>query len=66
MDDEKDVEYTPILPFNDLARDHFIIYDNVVYVRDVALTENSLMKHNPNMIKYYTTQKIEPVKIGGD
>ena len=59
-------KYTPILPFNDLAQDNFIIYNNVTYRRDVALTECGIMKHNPNMIKYYTTQNVEPIRLGGD
>ena len=63
MDNSK---YTPILPFNDLAKDNFIIYNSVKYVRDLALTECGLTMHNPNMIKYYTAQNTEPVKIGGD
>ena len=65
-DGSDSVKYTPILPFNDLAQDNFIIYNNVKYRRDVALTECGTMKHNPNMIKYYTTQNVEPIKIGGD
>ena len=38
----------------------------VKYVRDLALTECGLTMHNPNMIKYYSTQNAEPVKVGGD
>ena len=63
---ENEKEYTPILPFNDLAKDHFVIYNNVTYVRDLTLTECGPMKHNPNMIKYYTTCNAEPIKLGGD
>ena len=59
-------KYTPILPFNDLAIDNYVIYDNVPYVRDLATTEFGQVMHNPNMIKYYTTNDTEPVKIGGD
>ena len=59
-------KYTPILPFNDLAVDHFIIYDNVTYIRDLTITEFGQVMHNPNMIKYYTTADAKPVKIGGD
>ena len=58
--------YTPILPFNDLAQDSFLIYNNAVYIRDIALTECGPMKHNPNLIKYYTTQNVKPVLLGGD
>ena len=70
-DDTNDLQngkrkYTPLLPFNDLAVDHFIIYDNVTYVRDLTITEFGQVMHNPNMIKYYTTADVEPVKIGGD
>ena len=63
---EKNPKYTPILPFNDLAIDHYIIYDNVTYRRDLAITEFGQVMHNPNMIKYYTTTDTEPLKLGGD
>ena len=67
IDESKDKsKYTPILPFNDLAVDNFVIYDNVTYVRDLATTEFGQVMHNPNMIKYYTTCDTEPLKIGGD
>ncbi|MBR4726248.1 MAG: hypothetical protein IK071_10765 [Lachnospiraceae bacterium] len=68
MDDEEK-KYTPILPFNDLAQDHFLIYDNAKYVRDLALTGPVpvIAKHHPAMIKYYTTNcNAEPVAVGGD
>ena len=62
-----DKAYTPILPFNDLAMDHYVIYDSQPYVRNVALLdETTIRKHSPYMIKYYTTADIEPVNIGGD
>lgn len=65
MSEEK--RYTPLLPFNDLMRDNFIIYDNMTYVRDLDLTcDVGIIMHNPNMIKYYTTMSAETVKIGGD
>ncbi len=64
MDDKK---YTPILPFNDTFKDGFVIYNQVVYTRDIALTEKEIIdNHSDNMIKYYTTNIQEPVKIGGD
>ena len=60
-------KFTPILPFQDTMNDNFIIYDNVVYYRNKDLATDADVKiHNPNMIKYYTTAVIEPVKIGGD
>lgn len=60
-------QFTPILPFQDTMNDNFIIYDNTTYVRDIELAEDRfIMMHNPNMIKYYTTQDVKPVKIGGD
>ncbi|MCR5684794.1 MAG: hypothetical protein K6G81_05155 [Lachnospiraceae bacterium] len=64
MEDTK--QFTPVLPFNDSFKDAFLIYDNVTYRRDLALTECGTMLHNKNMIKYYTAANAEPVKIGGD
>lgn len=62
-----DRKYTPILPFNDTMKDGFIIYNQVVYTRDIDLTEKEIIdNHSDNMIKYYTTNIQEPVKIGGD
>ena len=58
-------KFTPVLPFNDCFKDSFLIYDNVTYRRDIAVTECGPMMHNKNMIKYYTTVNVEPVKIGG-
>ena len=64
MDEKK---YTPLLPFQDLIKDGFIIYDNVTYTRDIALTEKEIINnHSDSMIKYYSTTMNEPVKIGGD
>ena len=63
----EDKIYTPLLPFNDLIQDGFIIYDNVKYTRDIDLTNDGVsVKQSPNMIKYYTTKALEPVFIGGD
>ena len=62
-----DPKYTPILPFEDSFKDGFVIYDQVVYTRDIALTEKEIIdNHSDNMIKYYYTNVSEPVKIGGD
>ncbi len=64
MDEKK---YTPLLPFQDTIRDGFIIYDNVTYTRDIALTEKEIINnHSDSMIKYYSTTISEPIKIGGD
>ncbi len=62
-----DTKYTPILPFEDTMKDGFVIYNQVVYTRDIALTEKEIIdNHSDNMIKYYTTVMQGPVKIGGD
>ena len=62
-----DTKYTPILPFEDTMKDGFVIYNQVVYTRDIALTEKEIIdNHSDNMIKYYTTVMHDPVKIGGD
>ena len=64
MDDKK---YTPLLPFQDLIKDGFIIYDNVKYTRDIDLTDKEIINnHSDAMIKYYSTTVNEPIKIGGD
>jgi hypothetical protein len=64
MDDKK---YTPLLPFQDMMKDGFIIYDNTTYVRDLELTDKEIINnHSDCMIKYYTTTINEPIKIGGD
>ncbi len=66
MSDDGTHKYTPLLPFNDIMKDGFIIYDNVVYVRDVDLTDKKFENnHSDNMIKYYTTCVGEPIRIGG-
>ena len=62
-----DTKFAPILPFEDTFKDGFIIYNQVVYTRDIALTEKEFIdNHSDNMIKYYSTVVQEPVKIGGD
>ncbi len=69
MDNNDDKKYTPILPFNDLAKDHFLIYDNTTYVRDLNLTGAVpvIKKHHASMIKFYTANcAAEPVAVGGD
>ena len=64
MDEKK---YTPLLPFQDLIKDGFIIYDNVKYTRDIDLTDKEIINnHSDAMIKYYSTTINEPIKIGGD
>ena len=64
MDDKK---YTPLLPFQDLIKDGFIIYDNVKYTRDIDQTDKEIINnHRDSMIKYYSTTVNEPIKIGGD
>ena len=64
MDDKK---YTTLLPFQDMMKDVFIIYDNTKYRRYIELTDKEIINnHSDCMIKYYTTTINEPIKIGGD
>lgn len=59
--------FAPVSPFDDTNIEGFQIYDNVKYVRDIELIdESSIRQHSPYMIKYYTTVSNDAVKIGGD
>lgn len=65
MAEEK--RYTPLLPFNDLIQDGFIIYDNTTYNRDIDLTDDAIkVKNSPNIVKYFTVKSEQAIKIGGD
>lgn len=68
MSDPKSTDYMPILPYDSTGFDNFQIYTIKTYTRDLEIAEpvNPLKLHNPNMIKYYRCENIEPVKIGGD
>jgi len=63
-----DPKYTPILPFDSTGFDNFQIYTPTTYTRDLSIAEddNPLKMHNPNMIKYFRCESVEPVKVGGD
>lgn len=62
-----ETKFAPILPFEDTVLDSFCIYNSVKYTRDVDLAPDScIAQHSPNMIKYFTTQNTEQIKIGGD
>lgn len=68
MSNETTKKFTPILPFDSTGFDNFQIYTITTYTRDLEIAEpiNPIKLHNPNMIKYYRCEDVEPVKIGGD
>jgi len=69
-EENKEEKREPLLPFDSTVTDNFIIYSQspfVKYERNRSyLDESTIMMNNPNMVKYYTVNEEEPIKVGGD
>ena len=62
-----EIKYTPILPFDVTYGETLTMYDNMTYVRDVALCDETCVKmESGNVLKFFRCAAQEPVKIGGD
>ena len=60
-------EYTPILPYDVTLGEHFNIYDNSTYHKDINLcNKETIHKESGNVLKYFSCKITEPYKIGGD
>ncbi|MDE7326195.1 MAG: hypothetical protein K2N63_07970 [Lachnospiraceae bacterium] len=63
----KELNYTPILPFDITAHEDFSFYDRFPYIRDISLFDNNIrMMNRGNIIRYVNCKVVEPKKIGGD
>lgn len=65
MNTRKDKKTAPLKPYDDSMWDHWSMYDNVPYVRDMDLRAvNSLTKVSGNIIKSYRCMiKEDPYKV---
>lgn len=67
MLDNGNTAYSPVLPFDCTYGEHFMIYDNMTYVRDLDLCdEESIRMLSGNIFKYFTCNMMNACKVGGD
>lgn len=64
MNTKKDMKTAPLKPYDDSMWDHWSIYDNVPYVRDLDLRTNiNLSRVSGNVIKSYRCRIKEPYEV---
>ncbi|MCQ2505985.1 MAG: hypothetical protein MJ113_02270 [Lachnospiraceae bacterium] len=70
MSESTDKKYINLLPYEISAFDNFVIYDNAPFIdyhrRRSFLTAETINKESKNVVKYYSINTLEPVKIGGE
>lgn len=67
MDQTSEKKYSPVQPYDVTFSEHFRIYDQAEYHRDLNIcNKDSIMSENSRFYKYYTLNEQNPVKVGGD
>ncbi len=56
MSDSLKKDYMPILPYDDEANDHFLIYENSEYISSRDRIANMINKNSGNVLKYYNVE----------
>lgn len=67
MENQQDKKTEPLLPFDVTYGEQMNMYDNMPYIRNLAICGNDAVKmESGNVVKFFRCNAKKPLLIGGD